>query len=435
MQRLAIAAAILWLGRRDLTHPAVAFGLAWFLSVAITQLDLTSFVQPWSGSFALLVFGGGLAFVAAAVISAGTDRARGTVARSDPTTSRGASCWRRWSCWQAACWAAGWRAAFSAACRCSRGTSTRCGPGAYGNGNVAIPSYVTFLSNGFYLGGWCLLAYLWLRWRELSSLAIAAIAAGGVRPRSARSPAARATSSSTRSAVPLVAVYASTHGCLDGRSDHRGRRCPAPGRLQRRLHRPLGGQRGTDQYLDFELSRQPRMLRPLVPLYVATAYPFEAERRYVLAMPGKFSPTRGGATLASLPDAAFPHGKPPLGNMIGTLTHTSPKAPNWTVASYQGRIIADFGATAVLPFSILLGLLLGAGYRACRGRRGLLALAAVGIIAYYAAFMTYDNLLSFSLGVFYDLAVVACVAAFAGGLTVRGRLRRPGSAGVRTVAP
>ena len=424
---VAIAAAIFWLGRRDLAHPAVAFGLAWFICVAITQLDLTTFVQPWSGSFALLVFGGGLAFVAAATIAAGTAPARGTVAprRSDYDPGRillaaliliASGFLGRWL-----------ESRILGGVPLLSGNIDALRSNAYGNGNVAIPSYVTFLSNGFYLGGWCLLAYLWLRWRELSRLATAAVSGGVVLA------AVGALAGGSRNvflyamAVPLVAVYASTQ------------------RLPRRAIGSIavavalllvvfsgvyivrsGGNADTGQ---------PRILRPLVPLYVATAYPFEAERRYVLAMPGKFSPTRGGATLASLPDAAFPHGKPPLGNMIGTLTHTSPKAPNWTVASYQGRIIADFGATAVLPFSILLGLLLGAGYRACRGRRGLLALAAVGIIAYYAAFMTYDNLLSFSLGVFYDLVVVACVAAFAGGLTVRGRLRRPGNAGVRTVVP
>jgi hypothetical protein len=233
---LAIAGSIFWLGRRDLTHPAVAFGVAWFLSVAITQLELTPFVHAWSVSFALMVIGGGLAFVAAATIAAGTDPARGTVRpkRSDYEPRRillaalvllASGLLGRWL-----------ESRILGGVPLLSGNIDVLRARAYGNGNVAVPAYVTFLNNGFYLGGWCLLAYLWLRRGQLSRR-------GDRRCGCLRRWLAKRLPLCGRGApyrhLRLHGQAASARNRLF--LDRRG----APtGRLQRCLHRPLGSRQG-----------------------------------------------------------------------------------------------------------------------------------------------------------------------------------------------
>src|SRR3954452_10368124 len=73
---LAIAAATLYLGRRDLTRPAVTFGVVWFGCVALAQLRLTRVETEWSTGFTVLLFAAGLAFMLAAVLAGGTAGAR-----------------------------------------------------------------------------------------------------------------------------------------------------------------------------------------------------------------------------------------------------------------------------------------------------------------------------------------------------------------------
>jgi hypothetical protein len=72
----AIALAVVVLGRRDLTRPAVAFGAVWFAFVALAQLRLTSEESPWSTGFAALVIAGGTCFAGFALLAAGTAPAR-----------------------------------------------------------------------------------------------------------------------------------------------------------------------------------------------------------------------------------------------------------------------------------------------------------------------------------------------------------------------
>src|SRR3954470_9711545 len=76
---LAIAVAIAYLGRRDVSRPAVAFGVTWFAFVALAQLQLTSAEADWSSAFAATTIGGGLAFVLASLAASGTRPARGSV--------------------------------------------------------------------------------------------------------------------------------------------------------------------------------------------------------------------------------------------------------------------------------------------------------------------------------------------------------------------
>ena len=83
---LLVALGLLWTGRRDLTHPAVAFGSVWFFFVAVAQLQLTDFERVWSLGFSAMVVGGGILFAAAALWAGGTDPLRG---RQGPFSAEG----------------------------------------------------------------------------------------------------------------------------------------------------------------------------------------------------------------------------------------------------------------------------------------------------------------------------------------------------------
>jgi hypothetical protein len=89
----------------------------------------------------------------------------------------------------------------------------------------------------------------------------------------------------------------------------------------------------------------------------------------------------------------------------------------WTVASYQGRLLADFGWQGVMLGSILIGLGFGSLHRWARGRAGFLPVGVVAYVAYYSAYMVYENHLSFSLIAVYELGVIALVSAYCLGWT------------------
>jgi hypothetical protein len=122
----------------------------------------------------------------------------------------------------------------------------------------------------------------------------------------------------------------------------------------------------------------------------------------------------GGASLTSFPDKFFPEGKSRFGLHLAALMTPPEGTPGltWSVGSYQGRLIADLGWRGVLLGSLLIGLLAGALFRWARGRAGFLPVILLAYLAYYSAFMVYDNALSFSLISIYDLFVVALMSAY-----------------------
>jgi hypothetical protein len=176
------------------------------------------------------------------------------------------------------------------------------------------------------------------------------------------------------------------------------------------------GESGARAYVEQESKRQPAALRPLLPAYITSVFPLEAERRVYEAVPERYSYTHGGASLSSLPARAFPDGKPSYGDDVADLMTTADFRAQitWSVASYQGRLLKDSGWSAVLLGSLLLGIAAGSLYRWARGRSGLVAVAVLAYTTYYSAFMVYDNQLSFSLIGIFDVAVIAAVALFAG---------------------
>ncbi|HEX2085214.1 MAG TPA: O-antigen polymerase [Solirubrobacteraceae bacterium] len=421
----AVCAALLYAGRRDLTHPAVAFGAVWFLFVAAAQLELTGYQHEWSATFAVVAIAGGLAFVAGAGVAAGTGRLRGGPPRLDAIQPRSLVLVAVLLLLGGVAGLA-WKASILGGVPLFSGDVDVVRSRAYGfDGGSRVPAPSTFLTNGFHIAAWCALLATALRWRDWSrlqraaALAFTAVCVVGAFAGGSRNSLLFAL------AVPIVVAYLCS------------------GRMPRRHAMALGGvvlvlvatasfvfaarisQRGGsgETFYARIIDEQPTALRPLMPVYIAGTYGLETYRRAFDAFPQRFSYTAGGSELTSMPDAAFPKGKPRVGGLFGALSWDGPGAPTWTVASYQGRAYADFGPAGALLVSLLFGLLLGAVYRIARERRTLWALVAAAFSVYVAAFMVYDNLLSFSVAVVYDLTVVAVALAIASGRLPTARRR------------
>jgi oligosaccharide repeat unit polymerase len=421
---LAIAIATLYAGRRDVTRPAVAFGVVWFGCVALAQLRLTLLETPWPTGFAVLVFAGGLLFMLAAALAGGTAAARLTVVVSRERYSV------RRAIVAGAVLAAGgiagtaYKAHVLGGLPLLSGNADELRAHAFKGGEVAVPAWSSALTDGFFLAMWCFLLALWLlwgrapRWKPAAVGLCAAACLFGVALLASRNTVLLAV------AVPLIALYLLF---LPRRRIARGGAAIAAAGVVALV---VGGLfvfrlaqgEGRDAFLNREMDRRPPVVRPLIPFYVSAVYPFEAASRLYQAVPHQEPYTLGGASLTSLPDAFFPEGKPPIGTDIAVLMRTPWVAsqPTWSVAGYQGRLFADAGWAGVLLGSALLGLAFGSLYRWARAGRGVLALAVIAYVAYYSAFMVYDNLLSFTVIAVYDLAVVAAVDRWA-----RGALRNP----------
>ena len=409
---LLVAGTLLWLGRRDLTRPAVAFGVPWFAFVALAQLRLTELEGDWSTPFTLTVLGGGLAFVVAALIAGGTAPARGKVPVDRDSLAAG-----RLTIAAAVLLAAGAAGVAYKADRLGgvpllsdnpdlvRGRAFR---------TADLPAWSSMLTGGLYLSLWCSLAAAWVLWGRASRLRIAgllvlaAVALFGVSLEASRNVILFAL------AVPAIGAYVITKP-RPGRSQLAWTAAAVAilvaavgGLLALRLTR---GEPGARAYVEQESERQPAVLRPVVPAYITGVFPLEAERRLYEGVPGRYSYAHGGASLNSLPAAAFPAGKPTYGDEVADLMTTTERAQiTWSVANYQGRLLKDAGWSAVLLGSLLLGIAAGSLYRWARARAGPVAVAVVAYTAYYCAFMAYDNPLSFSLIGIFDVAVIAAVA-------------------------
>ena len=405
--------AIVILGRDDLSRPAVAFGAIWFLCVGTAQMRLTTFEHAWSVKFAALVIGGGLALIAAALLAGGSAPARGSMsaARSayDPTRLLIA----------AVVLIAGgvaglaWKASIVGGVPLFSGQIDVLRTRAYGSeGEIAVPAPATFLTNGFHLAFWSLLIVLWTGWARARLRRIVAASCLGA-------AAVGALSGGSRNlgllliAVPAIAAYV-----LHPRFSPRRKAALAgvaalavAGLSGMYLIRSEQREAGRDTFLNRELDALPAPLRPLLPVYIGGAFPFEAERRLADAVPASFSYSNGVANLQGFPDVLFPEGKVIYGDVVASLTYETPTTtPYWTVATYQGRAILDFGVPGVAVVSLLLGLLLGGAYRWARGRTGFFPLAVIGYAAYYAAFSVYDNLASVAvMSAGYDLLAIAVV--------------------------
>jgi oligosaccharide repeat unit polymerase len=425
---LCVATASAYLGRRDLTRPGVVFGIVWFGFVALAQLQLTSAESTWSASFAAVVIGGGLAFMAATLAAAGTRPARGTlrVDRGAYKTNRLLAAAVLLICGAVAGWVykshvLGGIPLLSDSIDVVRSRSYSA------QGSVTVPAWASALTGGFYLAFWSLLAVAWLDWPTTSwrrrglVLALAAGCLFGVALDGSRNLVLEAI------AIPIAATY-----LMATPAARRGTTVLKVGLAVALVAVVVGGaflvrlgqtsaSSGGNGFVSTELRRTTPVLRPLLPVYINGVLPLDGLQSLRDAIPTHAPWGRGAYSLLSLPDKAFPRGKPEFGSIVANQL-AERGVGFWTVSSYQGRAFGDFGETGVIAVSLLLGLLFGGAYRFARQRSGIFALVLISYVAYYTAFLIYDNLLSFTLIGFYDLAVVFAVERFASGeLGWRGR--------------
>jgi hypothetical protein len=406
----------------------------------MAHLRLTDLEGTWSAGFTALVFGGGIAFVVAAVLAAGTAPARGNIqlSRADYDVRRlviiavlllvagaGGAYYKAH--------ALGGIPLLSENADVVRGRAGL-------NGHGSIPAWSTALTDGFYLSMWMSLVALWVlprdsrrwRWRSAGLVLLAGVALFGAMLEASRNITLLAL------AIPAIAAY------LIARPRGRRARFAQIGIGLAIVVVVVGGafvlrlvqtQSPAHTYLTAELKRQPPALKPLIPLYINGVFPLEAERRLYHEVPGHQPYGLGGYSLPSLPNALFPAGKPDYGNVVGGLMQNQFKALSeggltWTVATYQGRAYADLGPLGVVLVSLLLGLGFGRLYRWARRRDGLLSLAIVAYVAYYSAYMVYDSLLSFTVIAVFDLAVILVLEQYLRDAELRaalGRLVRAGA--------
>ena len=414
----AIVVLGVYLGRRDLTRPAVVFAVVFFGFAAAAQLQLTALDRDWSTGFAALTVGGGIAFIVAALLASGTRGARGTL-EIDPRAYRSNRVLVAAALliigaiigWSYKSTVLDGIPLLSGEADITRARAVEQG------GEVAVPAWSSALTGGFHLAFWCLLASLWsgrgidsgLRRFALGTLS--AIALFGVALEASRNLVLLAVG------VPLIAAYVLSAPARRAGVVLRVAAVSAivfvvvGGAFIARLEQ-TGATNSANQFVKDELRRQPVPLKPLIPVYVNGVLPFVGYQGAYEAIPRTAEWGYGGYSLTSFPDVAFPEGKPDLGSVVRTNMPSDRYGGFWTVATYQGRAYGDAGPVGVIGVSVLLGLLFGGLYRWARGRAGLLAPVLIGYGAYYTAYMAYDNLLSFTLIAFYDIAVIAGVERY-----------------------
>jgi oligosaccharide repeat unit polymerase len=405
-----VVVVLLAFGRREVTHPAVAFGAAWFGCVALAQLRLTTFEQRWSQGFAVLVVSGGAVFVVAALFMGGVSPVRGSF-RIEPSALR----IRRLllACYvllPAALFGLAWKASILGGIPLLSGRIDVLRMRAY-TPEAHVPGWVTLLSNGFHLTFWIALAILYVGQFTLHRSTkgvvyfMAAVSLFGVSAGGSRNAILFAL------LVPTIVAYLLT----GTRLPRRYRRLAFASALVAlvsvtafslvRMHQgPSALNRFVTDVAGDNVAHDGALL-----MYMGATFGLETERRLVAEVPARESYTSGTASLQLLPDVLFPNGKPSYDKITSQLTRDRDPSPHWTIATYQGRAFLDFGFAGVLVVSAVLGLVLGLAYRLARGGTWLVLAVVAAYATYYAAFLPYENLLSVNPTFVYDIVVLALV--------------------------
>jgi hypothetical protein len=405
-----LVVAALYLGRRDLAHPAWAFAIPWFLWVAVAQLRLTTFEHSWSFSYAALVIGGGLLFSFGAVLAAGFAPVRGTLHVSMNRYSVPRFVAIAVALLITAGIGLAWKASIVGGVPLFSGEIDVLRARAHSEEHH-VPGLVTVLTDGFLLALWLALASLVIAWdslaisRRLSLGALATAAFLGTASSGSRNSMLGAI------AVPIVAWYV-----LSRQSSSWRRRLIIFGGAVALVLLLAGytavrsGQtESPSERFAAHQAHGDQIRRAALLLYMGGVFGFEVERRVTELVPKHSQYANGVATLQLLPDRLFPHGKPFYDSVTTSTGLYDSTAPFWTVATYQGRAFIDFGVAGITFESLLLGLILGGAYRLCRSRSWLISTVIAGYAAYYALFLFYENLISINPTFAYDLLGLAII--------------------------
>src|SRR3954471_14666747 len=335
---LAIAATVGYLGRRDLSRPAVVFGVSWFAFVALAQLQLTPVERDWSFSFAAATIGGGLAFIVASLAPSRTRPARGAI-QPDPDRYK-----QRRLLAIAVVLMLGATGAWIYKAHVLGGVPLLSDDPDVVRGRAFagsdLPAWSTALADGFYLAFWILLAVALMTWGALGRLqrfgllVLAAAALFGVALDASRNLILLAVG------VPAVAAY-----LLSTPASRRQALVRAGagllvvlvvvgGIFLARLAQGNAGNPG-NQFIQHELDTHSVVVRPLIPIYVNGVLPLDGSQGLRAAIPDHAPWGRGRYSLLSLPSSVFTNDKPEFGVIVSNQL-TAKGAEFWTVSSYQG---------------------------------------------------------------------------------------------------
>jgi oligosaccharide repeat unit polymerase len=419
---LVLLAGCLLLRGSDWTRPHIALLVPWYSAVALSQLRLTSYQTPWSGTMAVLALGGPLILAgASAVADGGASRTAFTDVfdvRIDPRRLR----------LIARVLLAGallgsvvkFKIQGSLALFSSNIDATR--------GTFHIPAPVTVLTDGFFLSAWLTLIVIYAGRRQQRPIAKADSLLLAVAFVGAIAGASRNTILLTlavpfifayligalrrpRAAVVLavvVAVLAVTSGLFYIRTGQHS------------------GSAFESSFYSTTVPETPFLLRPLLPIYVSMTAPFETLNRVVDAFPVQFPYQHGWYSISMLPQQTHLH----HANLYAATAVLS-EPYYFNVATYQGPLYGDDGAAGVLLGSALIGLALGLSRKRLARRPDLAGAAVWAYVTYTVFFMSYDQLYSLFLTTFTDIATLWLAIHFT---TKTARARQPWLEEVRPAA-
>lgn len=402
---LMLAGSFVWWGRNDLTRPQVLLPSIWFAAVAVSQLKVLHFETPWTPDVTFLIFVCPILFALSAwALGGGAIRPavlpdnfvlNGTRLRIIATAlvlSGALGLWLKSGL-------LGGIPLLSDSIDELRSA-----------GGIKIPAYVTFLTNGFFLGSWFSLLNAVrsdCRHRVFDSMIIA-VGILGVSASASRNTLLMML------AVPVIFLYQTGYFKKMSRRTVLG--IVAIILVMFSITSGLFFFR-TGQHSDSAFEKRfysetventPTVLRPLLPVYLGVATPFETLNRLV-GNGSAIGPGTGTFSMPGIPPQISPFG--PKRDFY--LVSSSLSRPYYfNVATYIGGFFADGGRVLALAASILLGGLFGSVWRSLLARASLLGCAATAYLAYVVGFLLYENLIGFyTLAVVWDLAVICAALA------------------------
>ena len=154
----------------------------------------------------------------------------------------------------------------------------------------------------------------------------------------------------------------------------------------------------------------PVALRPLLPLYISMATPFETYNRITDVFPRAEGYGGGSFSTYGIPPVLNPIERTSLYERTGPLS----RPYYFNVATYQAPLYADGGWAWVAIGSLLFGIALGAARTWLVVRRTAASIAVAAYLTYLTVFLVYENVFGlFTMSVIWDMIVVAGVLGWA----------------------
>jgi oligosaccharide repeat unit polymerase len=402
---LALCAGYGFAGKKDLSRPHVILPAVWFLAVAVAQLKLLDFETAWSTETTAVVFGAPLLFsLTCWLASTGCPDRPNTLPETKPDTGRLRVA--AIALLLGGCAGLAWKSTLLGGIPLLSDSIDELRSA----GGIRIPAYVTFLTDGFFLSSWVAAVSLiggkgrgrLLEW----CLLIAGFAGVAL-------SASRNTMLLTI-AIPLISMYRA--GLLRAFSARqfwlRAAVALAVASIVSGLFFYRTSQHShtafEEQFYGKTVRETPVLLRPMLPVYIGLAVPFETLNRLI-----ETPPPEGGAGAYSLP--GVPPQIWPLGSRykLYLVTGLLTQPYYFNVATFVGGFYADGRLLGAFVGSILLGLAFGFMWRIFASKNSLAYAVLSAYVVYLTAFLLYEDLLGFyTLSVVWDMLVLGYVLSW-----------------------